>query len=156
MRRDSSRNILIEGVSIDEVLDFLLDVRIRSLDDSTDIAATAISLVKHRDEATEPPLVDVILVGTLSTTGLTGRGLTADGKIDNLFVGESPKGAASIAELNYVGDRALYTRGRVTLHLRYLAFKPDSRIDASVADYVPWFSIHLPEPVAKDCVIEEL
>lgn len=156
VRRDSTRNILIEGVPIDEVLDFLLDARIRSLDDSTDIAATAISLVKHRGDTEEPVLVDVILVGNLSTMGLTGRGLTTDGKINNLFVGESPKGAASIDQLNYVGDRVLYTPGRVTLHLRYLVFKPDARIDASVADCVPWFSIHLPEPVAKDCVIEEL
>jgi hypothetical protein len=156
VRRDSSRNILIEGVPIDEVLDLLLDARIRSLDDSTVIAATAISLVKHRDDAKEPPLVDVVLVGNLSTGGLTGRSLTADGKINNLFVGESPKGAASIDQLNYVGDRALFTPGRVTLHLRYLVFKPDARIDSSVTDCVPWFSIHLPESVAKDCVIEEL
>jgi hypothetical protein len=155
VRRDSSRNILIEGVPLNEVLDFLLDARIRSLDDSTDIAAAAISLVKHRDEAEESALVDVILVGNLSTAGLTGRSLTTDGRINNLFVGESPKGAASIGQLNYVGDRALFTPGRVTLHLRYLVFKPDSKIDASIKDCVPWFSIHLPEPVAKDCVIEE-
>lgn len=166
VRRDSPRNILIEGVPIDEVLDFLLDVGIRSVDDSTDIAATAISLVKQRDDARNdakrrgvayaPPLADVILVGNLSTTGLKGRSLTAEGKINNLFVGESPKGAASIHELNYVGDRALFTSGRVTLHLRYLVFSPDSRIDPRITDCVPWFSIHLPEVVAKDCVIEEL
>lgn len=156
VRRDSSRNILIEGVPIAEVLDFLLDIRIRSVEDSADIAATAISLVKHRDDAKESPLVDVVLVGDLSTGGLTGRSLTADGKINNLFVGESPKGAASIDQLNYVGDRALFTPDRVTLHLRYLVFKPDARIDSSVTHCVPWFSIHLPESVAKDCVIEEL
>lgn len=155
VRRDSPRNILVEGVPLNEVLDFLLDARIRSVDDSTDVAATAISLVKHRDEAKEHALADVIFVGDLSTTGLTGRSLTLDGRINNLFVGESPKGAASIDQLNYVGDRALFTPGRVTLHLRYLVFKPDSRIDASITDCVPWFSIHLPEPVAKDCVIEE-
>lgn len=156
VRRDSSRNILIEGVPIDELLDFLLDVRIRSVDDSTDIAATAISLVKHRDDPDVPPLIDVILVGNLSTDGLTGRGLTADGQINNLFVGESPKGAESIDQLNYVGDRALFTQGRVTLHLRYLVFKQDARVDSSIANCVPWFAIHLPEFVAKDCVIEEL
>lgn len=156
VRRDSPRNILIEGVPIEEVLDFLLDVGIRSLDDSTDIAATAISLVKHREQSKEPALADVFLVGDLSTVGLKGRGLTADGKINNLFVGESPKGAASIDQLNYVGDRALFTQGRVTLHLRYLVFKPDPRIDVTIADCVPWFSVHLPEPVARDCVIEEL
>jgi len=156
VRRDSPRNILIEGVPINELLDLLLlEVRIRSLDDSTDIAATAISLVKHRNDAMEPPLVDVVLVGNLSTVGLIGRSLTADGKINNLFVGESPKGAASIDQLNYVGDRALFTPDRVTLHLRYLVFKPDARIDPTIQDCVPWFSVHLPEPVAKDCVIEE-
>src|SRR5690606_17091229 len=48
VRRDSPRNILIEGVPIGEVLNLLLDMRIRSLDDSRDIAATAISLVKYR------------------------------------------------------------------------------------------------------------
>ncbi len=157
VRRDSPRNILIEGVPIDEVLDFLLvGVRIRSLDDSTDIAATAISLVKHRDESEQPALVDVILIGDLSTTGLKGRSLTPEGKINNLFVGESPQGAGSIEKLHYVGDRALFSPGRVTLHLRYLVLQPDARIDASIANCVPWFSIHLPESVAKDCVIEEL
>ena len=156
VRRDSPRNVLIEGVPIDEVLDFLLDARIRGLDDSTDLAAAAISLVKHRADAKVSPLVDVILVGSLSTVGLTGRGLNADGKINNLFVGESPQGATSIDQLNYVGDRALFTPDRVTLHLRYLVFKPDVRIDSSVANCVPWFSIRLPESVAKDCVIEEL
>lgn len=156
VRRDSPRNILIEGIPVSEILDFLLDVRIRNLDDSKDIAAAAISLVKYREEADVSPLVDVILVGNLSTVGLTGRSLTIDGKINNLFVGESPKGATSIDQLNYVGDRALFTSGRVTLHMRYLVFKPDARIESSVLDCVPWFSIYLPEPVAKDCVIEEL
>ncbi len=155
VRRDSPRNILIEGVPINEVLDFLLDVRIRSLDDSTDIAATAMSLVKHRDQSEVRALVDVILIGNLCTAGLSGRSLTAGGRINNLFVGESPKGAASIDQLNYVGDRALYTEGRVTLHMRYLVFKPDARIDSNIADCVPWFSVHLPDSVAKDCVIEE-
>jgi hypothetical protein len=131
-------------------------VRIRSIDDSTDITATAISLVKHRDEAEQEVVVDVILVGNLSTDGLTGRSLTSEGKINNLFVGESPKGASSLADLNYVGDRALYTPGRVTLHLRSLKLKPDARVDANVADCIPWFSVRLPAPVAKDCVIEEL
>lgn len=154
-RRDSPRNILIEGVPVKEVLDFLLYVRIRSLDDSTDIAATALSLVKHRDEGKERALVDVILVGNLSTVGQTGRSLTAEGKLNQLFVGESPKGTTSVADLNYVGDRALYTPGRVTLHLRYLKLKPDAKVDSGIADCVPWFSLHLPESVAKDCVIEE-
>lgn len=154
-RRDSPRNILIEDIPVGEVLNFLLDVRIRSLYDSTDIAATALSLVKHRDESGGQALADVILVGNLSTAGLTGRSLTAEGKINNLFVGESPKGAASIAELNYVGDRALYTPGRVTLHLRYLKLRPDPKVDPNVGDCVPWFSVHLPEAVARDCIIEE-
>lgn len=154
VRRDSSRNILIEGVPVSEALDFLLDVQMRSSDDSTDVAATALSLVKHRDEE-QGALVDVVLVGNLSTDGLTGRSLTAEGKINNLFVGESPKGAASLAELNYVGDRALFTRNRVTLHLRYLKLKANLGVDTSVADCVPWFAVRLPATVAEDCVIEE-
>ena len=156
IRRDSPRNVLIEGVPIDEVLDFLLKARIRTLDDSTDIAATAISLLRHRDASEDPALADVILVGDLSTHGLTGRALTSRGKINNLFVGESPKGAKSIDELNYVGDRALFTPKRVTIHLRFLVLKTDPRVDQTIADCVPWFSIHLPDFVARDCVIEEL
>lgn len=156
IRQNSPRNILIENVTISDVLDFLLDVRIRNVDDSTDISAAALSLVKHRDEAKEPFLVDVILVGDLSTDRLTGRSLGTDGRINYLFVGENPKGANSIADINYVGDKVLFTPGRVTLHLRSLMFKPDARIDREIADYVPWFSLRLPKPVAKDCVIEEL
>jgi hypothetical protein len=156
LRRDSPRNILIEGVSIDEVLDFLLSVRIRNVDDSTDITATTLSLVKHRDEAERPVLVDVFLIGDLSTDGLTGRSLKSDGKLNNLFVGESPKGATNLEQLNYVGDRALHTSGRITLHLRSLKLKPNEKIDSEVIDNVPWFAVRLPATVAKDCVIEEL
>jgi len=155
VRRDSPRNIFIESVPISEVLDFLLAVQIRNMSDSTDVTATAMSLVKHRD-STDGALVDVVLVGDLSTAGLTGRALTADGKINNLFVGESPKGAGSLANLNYVGDRALFTPERLTLHLRYLKLKADAKVDPSIADCVPWFAIRLPASVAKDCVIEEL
>jgi len=160
VRRDSSRNILIEGVPVSELLDFLLDVHIRSVDDSTNIAATALSLVKHRDDDKKKKngveaLVDVFLVGNLSTAGLTGRTLTSEGKLNNLFVGESPKGAKSLAGLNYVGDRALKNSSRVTVHLRYLKLNPGTNVDASVADCVPWFAVRLPAPVAKDCVIEE-
>lgn len=158
LRKDSSRNILIESVPVSELLDFLLDVQMRSVDDSTDIAATALSLAKHQEDAKKKnvaALADVFLVGNLSTAGLTGRTLTADGKLNNLFVGESPKGAKSIADLNYVGDRALKNSNRVTLHLRYLKLNPGKGVEASVADCVPWFAIRLPAPVAKDCVIEE-
>ena len=154
IRRDSQRNILIEGVTVSEILEFLLAVQVRKIEDSIDIAATALSLVKHRDDK-EAALADVVLVGDLSTEGLTGRSLTAAGKINNLFVGESPKGTVSLAELNYVGDRALFTPARVTLHLRFLKFKPNANIDPQVCDCVPWFSVRLPAQVAKDCVIEE-
>jgi hypothetical protein len=154
-RKDSPRNILIEGVPVDEILDLLLKVQIRNMADSIDVAATALSLVKHKED-NQAALVDVVLVGDLSTVGLTGRSLTAEGKINNLFVGESPKGAKSLAELNYVGDRALFTPERVTLHLRFLKLKSDSHVDARVSDCVPWLAIRLPSDVAKDCVIEEI
>jgi Z1 domain len=153
-RKDSQRNILIEGVPVKEVLDFLLDIQISNMEDSIDRAATCLSLVKHRENS-HAALVDVVLIGNLSIEGLTGRSLTADGKINNLFVGESPKGADSLESLNYVGDRALFTPERVTLHMRFLKFKPDSRINAQVADCVSWFAVRLPATVAKDCVIEE-
>jgi hypothetical protein len=155
VRRDSPRNILLEGVPVDEVLDLLLSTQIRGLDDSAHVAATAISLVKHRDDE-DGALVDVVLVGDLSTAGLTGRSLTVEGKINNLFVGESPKGAASLGDLNYVGDRALHSAGRVTLHLRFLKLKSDPLVDKSIEDCVPWFAVRLPARVAKDCVIEDL
>jgi hypothetical protein len=135
------------------VLDFLLNVQIRNIEDSTDIAATALSLVKHRKDTAR--LVDVILMGDLKTDGLTGRSLTADGKINNLFVGESPKGAKSRDDLNYVGDRAIFSRDRVTLHLRFLKLKENPNVDPKIADCVPWFSIRLSSDVAEDCVIEE-
>jgi hypothetical protein len=156
IRRNSPRNILIENVPLDEILNFLLTVRIRNIDDSTDIAATALSLVKHRDTEEQPVYVDVFVIGDLSTDGLTGRSLTLDGKINNLFVGESPKGAKSIDDLNYVGDRALYRSGRITVHLRTLKLNPAPDVDVKIADNVPWFAVRLPAPVAKDCVIEEL
>ena len=156
LRNNSPRNVLIENVPIEEILDFLLDVRVQTLDDSTDITATTLSLVKHRDASQGPVMADVVLVGDLSTAGAFGRSLNASGRINNLFVGRSPQGAASIEALNYVGDRALYTKDRVSLHLRNLVLSANNRVDPAVAGQVPWFSVHLPQQVAKDCVIEAI
>ena len=60
-RKDSPRNILIEGVPVDEILDLLLKVQIRNIADSIDVAATALSLVKHKEDK-QAALVDVVLV----------------------------------------------------------------------------------------------
>jgi len=58
--------------------------------------------------------------------------------------------------MNYVGDRRLFTPDRVTLHLRYLKFKPSVHIAVEIADCVPWFALRLPASIAKDCVIEKV
>jgi len=155
IRNDSPPNILIEAIPLSEVLNFLVDIAVPDLDDSLKTSAAAIALARFVNEHKDA-VADVFLIGDLSTKGLTGRSLNVKQRINELFVGHSPQSAKKIEDMNYVGDRRLFTPDRVTLHLRYLKFKPSVHIAVEIADCVPWFALRLPASIAKDCVIEKV
>lgn len=148
-RVDSPRNLLISDVPLTEVLEFAVRARAPQVNDSTELAAVAVAL---RVAAEENPdaLCDVFVIGEMSSQL---RSITATGRINQLAMGENPAGVTELDKLRYVGDRALFTPGRVTVHLRSFDLRANKNA-APFAQDVPWYAFRLPEDIARDVVVE--
>jgi len=158
--RKSKRNWLIEAVPADEIQDFLLGLQIRDFKDAIELGAIMVALAIYIKE-TDSPKFDVFLISELEwdfsggTDTRTGRSLT-NGRLENVFAGRQPAQEPDTTKLNYVGDRALKASSRPTLHLRMLQLKPDTVPKGELSQEIPWIAVHMTEPYAKDCIIEEL
>lgn len=158
--RKSKRNWLIEAVPAEEVQDFLLKLQIRDFKDSIELGAVMVALALYIKESNSP-IFDVFLISELewefsgSADARAGRSLT-NGRIANVFAGRQPAQELDTSKLNYVGDRALKANNRPTLHLRMLQFKQDTVPMGELSQEIPWIAVHMTEPYAKDCIIEEL
>jgi hypothetical protein len=149
-RVDSPRNILISGVPMSEVLkELVLRVRAADVADSTELAAIAIAL-RVVLEADPGALCDVFVIGEMSPQL---RSITATGRINQLAMGENPSGVRDIDQLRYVGDRALYTEQRLSVHLRSFNLRA-SKSDSPFVQDVPWYAFRLPQSMTKDVIVE--
>jgi len=148
-RADSPRNVLIEGVPLKLVLRrYLAEIAVRDYDDSIQHTAVLIAL-EHRLEMHEKELCDVFLMADLTTQT---RSLTSTGRINQPFSGKSPN-INDFRRLNYVGDQALRSESRISLHLRTFDIR-ESKSDAPFALDVAWFAVYVPEALRKDVVVE--
>ncbi len=158
--RKSKRNWLIEAVPAKEIQDFLLGLQIRDFKDAIELGAVMIALARYIDNI-ESPKFDVFLISELEwdfsggADARTGRALNK-GRIANVFSGRQPAQEPDTNKLNYVGDRALRASNRPTLHLRMLKLKQDTVPTGELSQEIPWIAIHMTEPYARDCIIEEL
>jgi hypothetical protein len=146
-RANSPRNLLIEGVPLREALEkILLPFRITDPKDSVKHTAALLALsesLKRRPDE----LCDVFLIGELKaqTRALVG------GRINQVFSGKSPN-TNDFNALNYVGDHALHSSERPSLHVRTFNLTLDA---VSVSVDVPWYAIYFPAEFTKDSVIED-
>lgn len=157
--RKSKRNWLVETVPANEVQDLLLGLQIRDFKDSIELGAVMIAMARYIEETTDPK-VDVFLLSELEwefhgADERSGRALN-NGRIANIFAGRQPAQEPDTSKLNYVGDRALRADNRPTLHLRMLKLKQDTVPKDELNQEIPWIAVHMTEPYAKDCIIEEL
>ena len=158
--RKSKRNWLIEAVPAEEVQDFLLKLQIRDFKDSIKLGAVMVALALYIKEINSPKF-DIFLISELEwdfsggADTRAGRSLTY-GRIANIFTGRQPAQELDTSKLNYVGDRALKASNRPTLHLRMLQLKQDTVPLGELSQEIPWIAVHMTEPYAKDCIIEEL
>ena len=118
-----------------------------------------IAMARYIDETTDPKF-DVFLLSELEwefpgADERSGRALT-NGRIANVFAGRQPAQEPDTSKLNYVGDRALRAASRPTLHLRILKLKQETVPTGELIQEIPWIAVHMTEPYAKDCIIEEL
>lgn len=154
--RKSKRNWLVEAVPAEEVQDLLLGLQVRDFKDSIELGAVLIAMARYIEE-TEYPKIDVFLISELEWDfpGADGRSLS-NGRIANVFAGRQPAQEPDTSKLNYVGDRALRAANRPTLHLRMLKLKQETVPAGELNQEIPWIAVHMTEPYAKDCIIEEL
>jgi hypothetical protein len=153
--RKERKNILISGVPLRELLEFLIDVSIRDVQDSVYLSAVELALSRHLKEHPDAK-ADVFVVSEFEWDIGAGRTITSKGRINDLFIGRQPKNEPDTSKLNYVGDRALYNPDRATVHLRMLKLKAATVPAGGIAEEVPWLAVRLPADIAADCVIEEL
>jgi len=154
--RKSKRNWLIEAVPAEEIQDFLLGLQIRDFKDSIELGAVLIAMARYIEENTDPK-VDVFILSELEWEfpGADGRSLS-NGRIANVFAGRQPAQEPDTRKLNYVGDRALRSDSRPTLHLRMLKLKQETVPAGELNQEIPWIAVHMTELYAKDCIIEVL
>jgi hypothetical protein len=150
-RVNSPRNRLIEGVPMREVLElFLIPLRVPDAKDSAKHTATLLALSEavklHPDQ-----LCDVVLISELKAD--TQHRSLQGGRINQVFSGKSPD-TNDFAALNYVGDRALHSQGRPTLHLRTFNLMFPGATPGTSSD-VPWYALHFPAVFVKDSIVED-
>ena len=151
-RVNSPRNRLIEGVPLREVLEqFLVPLRVPDPKDSAKHTAMLLALgealKRHPDQ-----LCDVFLISELKAD--TQHRSLQGGRINQVFSGKSPD-TNVFADLNYVGDRALHSQDRPTLHLRTFNLNPFPGATPATSNDVPWYAMHFPAAFVKDAVVED-
>jgi Z1 domain len=148
-RAGSPRNILIEAIPLQKVLDeLLLRIRVPDFADSEELTALNLILATFlKRESTA--VVDVFLLGNLEPQT---RSLT-NGRINQVFSGKSPN-TEDFDKLIYVGDRALHALDRIALHLRHFNLKSPPPLSHATFDDVPWYAVYVPGGVSDGAVVE--
>lgn len=148
-RVGSPRNYLIEDVPLREMLsEFLTLVRIPDLGDSQIHTAAMFSLQEYLEKHPKS-LCDVFLIGNLASQH---RSLER-GRINQVFQGKTPN-VNDFSKVIYVGDRALKSEGKLSVHLRVFTLKDRVTAPAAGSD-IPWFALHLAKNQAKDAVVQK-
>lgn len=150
LRKDSSSNMLLEGVPLGIVLaDFLTKIDVKNYADAEDHTALLVALATILKQ--DPLLIaDVFLIGNLNSQI---RSREKSGAINEIFSGKSPN-VNDFEKLIYVGDEKLHSANRSALHLRYFDLRPDTKGPVDIQN-VPWFSFFVPKVLAKGLVIQK-
>lgn len=147
-RESSQKHVLLRGIPLQQLVDFLLELQIPEARDVS--AMILVQMCAMNALERKPDLVlDVVLINDLDKTKLQTRKLSPADELDNIFIGRNPQGA-SLKSLTYVGDEKIYTE-HTTMHLRFA--KIQNPADDSVS-YVPWVSIRPSEDLAT-AILEE-
>jgi hypothetical protein len=147
-RADSEKHKLLQGVPLENVLDFLNEMQFPNAKDQSSFLLLELCS-RNVLESGKPIKADVVLVNNLDQSKLQVRELGPEDALNNIFIGRAPKGAA-LEDLNYVGDDKIYTEN-ITLHLRYAKIKHPGALEPM---YVPWVSVRVSEEIST-AILEE-
>jgi hypothetical protein len=148
-RIKSNRNILHEGVSLKEVVDFLKRLRLGLQVEEVERVAAIKALERLIEEG--QTVADVFDIAELNR--LERRRKRDKNLIDQIAQGKAPAGTSDRNKLTYGGDRSFVAPERVSLHLRYFDLL-DPQTRAPLEINVPWFAVHIPDTLEKNYLVQ--
>jgi len=144
-RTDTPKHVLFANVPVSEVFDLLESFSITNVKDVAKILPVQTTLARQLQVSGST--VDIVLVNQLATSHLKGTNVSDTESLTNIFTGQNPVGAKTLASLKYVGDRAIHT-SNTTLHLRLIRILGDQALGMEDL-IVPWFAIHMEKGMAS-------
>lgn len=152
-RRQVEHNYARSGVTLDDALNFLLRVRVGSVEDSLLLNAISMQLARAIREPndTDPKSATFMFMSGLNVPKGPGRQLRV--LQETIHVGMSPKGATGAA-VNYSGDDTFRSHTDLTIQLRTVRLTDPPPPDEEYSQ-VPWLAISLPNGVSNDYFLEQ-
>lgn len=146
-KRAGKKNILFENVSLETVIDGLLErLRMGDGDDAVQRVGCVLALRQLiKDGQTH---ADVFVIGELEPQNRSKKGKA----INQVFQGKNPD-TTDRSQLLYGGDRDFASASRVSLHLRTFNLL-NANTRATEEKNVPWFAMHVPESLKKRLLIQ--
>lgn len=146
-----TRNELLVGIRLEQILEFLIRLRFTTREDS--LQMTAVTMALARSLKSDPAaLGDVVFMSELKPAAGAGRNL--DVLRSNIHVGMNPNGAEGDAVI-YSGDRSVVDASRFTLQLRVVRLSSPAPSLGEDYSAVPWLAVHFPESIANHAWLED-
>lgn len=151
-RRLTQHNRARTGIALADALDFLLQVRVVSTEDSLLLNAITMQLARTIREPRpgDPTQATYVFMSGLEVPSGQGRQLRV--LRETLHVGMSPKGATGAA-VTYSGDDTFRAAGELTVQLRAVHLVDAPPAGESYAR-VPWLAVSLPSGISRDFFLD--
>jgi hypothetical protein len=146
-KRSGKKNILFENVSLETVIDGLLE-RLRMGDGDDAVLRVGCVLALRQLIKDGQTHADVFIIGELAAQNRSKKA----GAINQVFQGKNPD-TTDRSQLLYGGDRDFASASRASLHLRTFNLLNATTKAAEERD-VPWFAMHVPESLKKRLLIQ--
>lgn len=151
-RATSDRHLVQTGVPLTEALDFLMEIRLSTTEDSLLLNAATMRLARalKAPGPDDPVTAAFVFMGGLNVPQGPGRQLRV--VRDNLHAGMNPQGATG-AQVVYSGDATVRSEPEFTIQLRRLKLN-DPAPHGEDYSAVPWLAISVPRGLTHDYFIE--
>ncbi|MHA7280527.1 Z1 domain-containing protein [Arthrobacter sp. MDT2-2] len=151
-RRASGHNLASTGVSLEVALDFLMRVRVATIEDSLLLSALTMQLARvvRYPQDGDPTTAAFVFMRNLDLPEGAGRKLSV--VRENIHTGMNPTGATG-RDVIYSGDDAFRSQSELTIQLRTMRLSDPA---PSGEDYssVPWLAVRVPNGISRDLFVD--
>lgn len=151
-RRSTRHNLARTNVPLDEALDFLMRVRVVTIEDSLLLSALTIQLARvlRQPHDDDPRNATFIFMSGLEIPDSRGRQLRV--VRETIHVGMNPQGATGDRVI-YSGDDTFRSPSELTIQLRTIRLS-DAAPDGEDYSAVPWLAVSLPTGISRDFFVD--